>query len=81
MGSFFFPPSLSINPFHPNISKYILHNFFLYVSFGTDKENVLNNQELHWLVIISFILLALMCDSGIYCKEKLDAGHSKRLNG
>ena len=25
---FFFPPSLSINPFHPNISKYILHNFF-----------------------------------------------------
>ena len=27
-GKFFFPPSLSINPFHPNISKYILHNFF-----------------------------------------------------
>ena len=25
---FFFPLSLSINPFHPNISKYILHNFF-----------------------------------------------------
>ena len=24
----FFPLSLSINPFHPNISKYILHNFF-----------------------------------------------------
>ena len=32
-------------------------------------------QGLH-LVIISFILITLMCDSRGYCKEKLDASHS-----
>ena len=33
-------------------------------------------QELLNLVITSFILMTLMCDSRGYCKEKLDASHS-----
>ena len=38
-------------------------------------------QELLQLVIISFILMTLMFDSGWYCKEKLDASHSKGSKG
>ena len=38
---------------------------FLYISYGIDKKNLFNNQELLWLVTISFILMALMCDSGM----------------
>ena len=30
-----------------------------------DKENLLNNQELLWLVIISFTLLTFMFDTGV----------------
>ena len=37
----------------------------LYISLGADKENFFNNQELLYLVIISFILVTLMCDSGV----------------
>ena len=34
-------------------------------------------QKLLQMVIISFILMTLICDSGWYCKEKLNARHSK----
>ena len=34
-------------------------------------------QELFYLVIVSFFLVTLMCDSRWYCKEKLDISHSK----
>ena len=34
-------------------------------------------SELHRLVIIFFILMILMNDSVYYCKEKLDASHSR----
>ena len=37
----------------------------LYISQGADKENLFNNQELLLLEIISFILITLMCDSGV----------------
>ena len=34
---------------HPNISIHTLHTFFPYISFGTDKENLFNNQSiLRW---------------------------------
>ena len=32
-------------------------------------------------MIISFILVTLMFDSGVICKEKLDASHSQGSNG
>ena len=36
----------------------------LYISYDTNKENLFNNQELLWLVIVSFIFVTLMCESG-----------------
>ena len=36
-----------------------------YTSLSADKENLFNNQELLLLAIISFILVRLMCDSGM----------------
>ena len=51
-----------INPLHPNISIHILHTV-LYVSLRAGKENWFNNQGLLKLVIISFILMTVMCDS------------------
>ena len=41
----------------------------------------MTNQKLLLLVIISFILMTLMCDSGGYCEEKFDAYHSQSLKG
>ena len=43
---------------------HILHTI-LYISKGADEENLFNNQEFHELVIISFILMTLMFDSGV----------------
>ena len=37
----------------------------LYFSFGIEKENLFNNQELLWLVIISPILMPLLFDCGM----------------
>ena len=37
----------------------------LYISGNADKENLFKNQELYKLVIISFILMTLMFDSGV----------------
>ena len=53
----------SLNPSHPNISVHILH--VIYNSLGADKENLFINQENFKLVIISFILMTLLCDTGI----------------
>ena len=36
----------------------------LYISHGTDKEKLFNNQSICNLVIISFILMILLFDSG-----------------
>ena len=43
----------------------------LYISKGADKENFSNNQDLLYLVIISFILMALICDSGVISWEEI----------
>ena len=37
----------------------------LYISYGTGKENFLNTQEPLQMLIISFILMTLMCDSTV----------------
>ena len=37
---------------------------FLNVPKGADKDNLLNNRDFLYVVIISFILTTLMCDSG-----------------
>ena len=42
---------------------HILHTV-LHNSKGADKENLINNQESLWLVIIFIILVTLMRDSG-----------------
>ena len=44
-------------------------------------ENLSNNQEPLQSVISSYILLALMFDSGGYGEEKLDVSHSEGLKG
>ena len=46
---------------HPNISKHNLHT----VLQEADKENLFNNQELLWLVIISSVLMTFVFDSGV----------------
>ena len=49
----------------------------LYISYDTNKENLFNNQELLWLVIVSFIFRDLdVWIRGWFCKEKLDTNHS-----
>ena len=50
---------------YTHICMHILHTVLLYISFGADKENLCNNQELCYLVTISFILMTVMCDSGV----------------
>ena len=52
-----------------------------YISLCAGRENLLNNQEVLQLIIIAFILITLMFDSGWYWKGKLDATHYQRLNG
>ena len=36
-----------------------------YISLGADKENLLNNHRLLWLVTISIVLMTLIYDSGV----------------
>ena len=57
-------PLASINPLHLNIKMYILHTvFFIYQ--GADKENLCNKEVKLKLVIIVYIVVILMCDSGV----------------
>ena len=48
-----------------NISIHILYTVTRIFSQGVDRENLGTDRELFWLVIISFILVTLMCDSGV----------------
>ena len=50
---------------HPNISMHNLHTFLHTFPKKADKENLFNNQELLWLVIISSVLMTFMFDSGV----------------
>ena len=52
---------------------------FSIYSYGADKENLFNNQELLKFVIISFIFVTLIIDSG--GREKVDSSHSYRSKG
>ena len=71
----------AIKPLQSNISIFILHTVHQYISFGTDKENLLNDQS--FLSCWSFPLftwtwwLIQQC----YSKEELDPGHCWGLKG
>ena len=53
----------SFKSFHPHISMHILHTVLYTPSkVLTRRLFFLNNQELLWLVIISFILVTLWFD-------------------
>ena len=70
-----------LNPLHPYMSMHIFHTVFhillkvltwrihcwsMVTNTGMDMENsVLVSQELLWLLIISFILVTLICDSWV----------------
>ena len=51
-------------PLHSKIYMHILHTV-LFISYDTDREDLLNNQEALLLVIISLILMALMFDTTV----------------
>ena len=53
-----------LNTLHHNFIMYILF-CSLYISKGTDEENFFNSEELLLFMIISFILMTVMCDSGL----------------
>ena len=62
-----FPPQSAPSAF---LTLYTLRHWYsysphcsLYISYGTDKENLFDNQELLKLVIISFILVTSTFDS------------------
>lgn len=51
------------NPLHPDVSMHILHT--VSYSFGAEKGNLLTNQQLLLLVIISFDFMTFMFHSGM----------------
>ena len=57
----------TINPLHPNISMHILHTV-LYTSLCAGRENLFNNREVLQFIIIAFILITLMFNSGVILK-------------
>ena len=58
-----------------SLTLYIPHAYspycVLYISLCAGKENLFNNQEVLQLIIISFILMTLMCDSGVILKGEI----------
>ena len=56
---FIFSPN-SLNPLHPKISMHILLTVLYTFPKNADKDILLNNQELLFLLIISIILITLM---------------------
>ena len=58
---------------------HILHTVLFIFSKGADKERFILQTKSFFsfkLVIIFFVLMILMFDSGAYCKEKSDASNS-----
>ena len=53
-----------VNPLHPNISMHILHTV-LYTSPKVLTRRICLRIKSFFLVIIPFILITLMCDSGV----------------
>ena len=50
---------------------HILQTVVLTFAKVADRENLFKNQELIWLVIISFILLTKIFDSGVILKGEI----------
>ena len=68
---------LVFNPLNPNISMRILHAFLHTFYNGDEEENLLNNQDLYYLLITSFFFLQPLCFiEQCYNQEKLNIGHS-----
>ena len=67
--------SLTLSPLHPNISIYILHTvLYTFLKVLTRRICLAINNL---LVVISFIFVTLMRDSGVILYlEKLGTGHS-----
>ena len=56
--------NIYMNTLHHSFIMYILF-CSLYISKVTDEDNLFNSQELLFFVFISFILVTVMCDSGL----------------
>ena len=52
-----------------------------YISLGADKENLLNNHRLLWLVTISIVLMTLMYDTGVISQGKMRCQSLQGLKG
>ena len=61
----------NFKPLHPNISIQISHTVLYTFPKYAGKENLFNNQKVLQLIIISFILMTLMFDSGMILKGKI----------
>ena len=58
-------------PFSPLYQNAYSPYCSLYISLCASKENLFNNQEVLQLIIISFILVTLMFDSGVILKGEI----------
>ena len=58
-------------PFSPLYQNAYSPYCSLYISECAGKENLFNNQEVLQLIIISFTLMTLMCDSGVILKGEI----------
>ena len=56
---------------------HILHIvLYTFANVLARRSNLFKNQEVFQLIIIFFILMTIMFDSGMIWKEKLDASYS-----
>ena len=60
-----------IKPLHRNISMHILLTVLNTFLLCAGRENLFNNQEVLKFVIIAFILITLMFDSGVILKGEI----------
>ena len=64
----------TVNPLHPTIKVHILHTV-LYISYSIQKENMLNDQRLFWLAVISFTCTIYL--STVWCH--IDTERKKKI--
>ena len=75
---------LTANPYWPFTPKHWYQYspyHSLYISYGADKENLFCNHEFLQLVIIFFILLTLMFDSGVMLWGEIKCWSLLRVKG
>ena len=68
--------NMVITLFHPNVIMHILHTVLYTFLKVLTRRICLLIKSFFFGDIISFILMTLICDSGRYTKEKLDASRS-----